>query len=266
VDVDTETYTLIGEFNGHTDRVRSVAFSQDGRQITSGSIDQTVCVWQTNTGRLIAPLLEGHTDVVNAVAVSADDTQIISGGDDKTVRIWSRSTRDKWPTQTSQITTLHPSERTSASVPLHAISLEGGPSVVSACYSPDFTLYAASTLDGHVSLWHIKRGLLWESNTPIHPIHLLTLSADRLIISSPDGSILAWNMVEGKPTQKTPVTSGPQIDTVNIQQFRSKTSSYSVVRWIPFKEDAGSWVYVDGVFIRFEDVGGGSVTFIDVDS
>ena len=28
--------------------------------------------------------------------------------------------------------------------------------------------------------------------------------------------------------------------------------------------DAGLWAYIDGIFIRFESVGGGSVTFIEV--
>jgi WD40 repeat protein len=30
---------------GHTDIVRSVAFSKDGRRLVSGGWDRTVCVW-----------------------------------------------------------------------------------------------------------------------------------------------------------------------------------------------------------------------------
>ncbi len=144
------------------------------------------------------------------------------------------------------------------------MSLGGNPSVVSACYSTDHTAYAASTLDGHVSLWNSTHDLLWESDAPVHIIHLLRLSADRLVISSPDGSVWAWDVVEGKPTYYIAALSGSQLDTTNIHQLRP-SSTDNLIRWIPFKVDAGLWAYVDGSFMRFESVGGvGSVTFIDI--
>ena len=41
---------------GHSDVVRSVAYSPDGRQLLSGSDDKTVRVWDVATGQCTATL------------------------------------------------------------------------------------------------------------------------------------------------------------------------------------------------------------------
>ena len=48
---------------GHTDNVWSVVFSPDGKMLASGSWDQTVRLWNVNTGQLLHTLTE-HTNEV----------------------------------------------------------------------------------------------------------------------------------------------------------------------------------------------------------
>ena len=73
---------------GHNDRVCSVAWSPDGRRIVSGSHDNTVRVWDAETGAGLA-VLRGHEDWVSSVTYSPDGRRIASASrSDKTVRVW----------------------------------------------------------------------------------------------------------------------------------------------------------------------------------
>ena len=85
---DVNTGQIVRVFEGHKDKVISVAWSPDGTQIVSGSADHTVRLWDIATGEMLA-VLQGHTGIVTSVAWSPDGTKIASGSYDKTVRIWA---------------------------------------------------------------------------------------------------------------------------------------------------------------------------------
>jgi GTPase SAR1 family protein len=59
----------------------------DGRRAVSGSLDETVRVWDVETGNCLATL-EGHTGAVWGVAMTADGRRAVSGSNDNTVRVW----------------------------------------------------------------------------------------------------------------------------------------------------------------------------------
>jgi len=83
--------------------VQSVAFSQDGSRVVSGSDDRTVRIWNVTTGEVEAEL-KGHTNSVRSVAFSQDGSQVVSGSLDKTVRIWNLTMGNSQSMNTSEVT------------------------------------------------------------------------------------------------------------------------------------------------------------------
>ncbi|KAH9203855.1 HET-R [Leptodontidium sp. 2 PMI_412] len=90
--VETYWNAMLQTLEGHTREVTSVAVSRDGKQIVSGSWDNTVRLWDTSTGQLVLPPFEGHTSGVRSVAFSPDGKLIVSGSYDRTVRRWDVAT------------------------------------------------------------------------------------------------------------------------------------------------------------------------------
>ncbi|KAN0107633.1 hypothetical protein V8E52_009952, partial [Russula decolorans] len=78
----------------HTGGVLSVAFSQDGKHIVSGSKDETIRVWDADTGDVVSGPFKGHTGSVFSVAFSQDGKHIVSGSFDRTIRVWDADTGD----------------------------------------------------------------------------------------------------------------------------------------------------------------------------
>ncbi|KIK50689.1 hypothetical protein GYMLUDRAFT_134386, partial [Collybiopsis luxurians FD-317 M1] len=69
---------------GHERGINSVAFSQNGRRIVSGSDDGTVRIWDAEIGNALGKPLKGHNHWVQSVAFSPDGRRIVSGSQDCT--------------------------------------------------------------------------------------------------------------------------------------------------------------------------------------
>src|SRR6267154_4011550 len=74
--------------HGHYFPVMSAAFSPDGKHIVSGSRDNTIRLWDAETGEPLRPPLNGHENIVYSVAFSPDGRRIVSGSLDKTIWLW----------------------------------------------------------------------------------------------------------------------------------------------------------------------------------
>lgn len=72
----------------HTDIVRSLAFSPDGRWMASGSYDKTLILWDAATGQA-RRVLRGHTGWIMAVAFSKDSQTVVSASHDGSIRFWA---------------------------------------------------------------------------------------------------------------------------------------------------------------------------------
>lgn len=73
---------------GHHHIVSDVALSSDGQFALSSSWDNTLRLWDLNTGQTIRRFV-GHTKDVLSVAFSPSNRQIVSCGRDKTMRVWN---------------------------------------------------------------------------------------------------------------------------------------------------------------------------------
>ena len=59
----------------------------EGKRAVSASVDQTLKVWDLESGRKLRTL-EGHSGVVAAVAVTGDGKRAVSASLDKTLKVW----------------------------------------------------------------------------------------------------------------------------------------------------------------------------------
>ena len=83
---DAGSGKLLRLLEGHSDSIRGLSWSADGKTLASG-YDKTVRIWDVGSARLLHTL-GGHSDSVRGVSWSADGKTLASGSNDKTVRIW----------------------------------------------------------------------------------------------------------------------------------------------------------------------------------
>jgi WD40 repeat protein len=80
--------TLIRTFEGHSNSVKSVAVLSNGKEAISGSEDNTLKLWNIESGEC-ARTFEGHSNSVDSVAVLPNGKEAISGSADSTLKLWN---------------------------------------------------------------------------------------------------------------------------------------------------------------------------------
>ena len=121
ITLDAITGNRMAVLSGHTGMVRCVTFSSDGGSLASGAWDNTVKLWDMQTGG-VARTFFGHTTPICSVSISADYTRIVSGSYEA-ICLWDIQTGDCLCTIEWQDTVYHVSF--SPTDPQHIISISG---------------------------------------------------------------------------------------------------------------------------------------------
>ncbi len=78
----------IRTLTGHSKFVRGLALSPDNTILASGSLDQSVMLWNYTNESNAFMALTGHEDWVRSVCFVSNQI-LASGSDDKTIKIWN---------------------------------------------------------------------------------------------------------------------------------------------------------------------------------
>ena len=177
-----ESEALIRTFAGHDSPVLACAFSPDGRRLVSGSSDETLKLWDAETGSCEATL-EGHDNNVWACGFSPDGRRIVSASYDNTLKVWNAETGACEAT------------------------LEGHNGSVNACaLSPDGRRIISASSDQTLKLWDVEAGSEFASlPTPyslpcvaVHPARpWLAFGDSGGVLSVVDLHGLEWGGAEG---------------------------------------------------------------------
>jgi len=205
----------------HTGWVRAVAFNH-ASQVTllvSGSTDQTLKLWDVNTGQCLKTYY-GHTAPVRSVTFSPDAHKLVSAGDDQTLRLWDINTGQCLKTyhgHTDRVRCVafsqggHELASASDDQTVRLWDVETGQClkiyhghtdrVRSVTFSPGGSILASSSEDRAVRLWEVRSGkclktLLGHSDG----VWSVTFSpgANILASSSHDQTIKLWNVDTGQ--------------------------------------------------------------------
>lgn len=157
---------------GHWAGVLGCAVSRDGRLAASASADQSLIVWDLDSGQALA-VLKGHGAAVQACALDADGLRVASVGSDRTLRLWD------WAAGTHRAVVAHAA-------------------VATACaFSDDGRLVVTASADGLVRVWSADGlDLLQTFTGHADWVHDCAISvAGALVVSAAnDGTARLWRL------------------------------------------------------------------------
>lgn len=157
-------------FAGHSDRVRALTLSPDGRTLATSSFDRRILLWDAATGRQLAELPSPHERSIIQVAYSPDGRFLAAGDGGGVVTLWDVATRRL----------LHPPFTPHESV------------VIGLAFSPDSRYLAVGDFDGNLSLWDVTTGVSVRDVANAHDGWTLSLTF------TPDGQTLATGGADGR--------------------------------------------------------------------
>lgn len=200
--------------------IYSVAFDPtDSTRLASGSVDQTINVWDVTTQQA-EMMLTGHRDDVSSVAFAPDGAWLASASADREVKLWDLQTGTELHTFSGHedwvlSVAFDPKQKLLASASAdqtvkvwqlerreELYTLTGHTDwVVSALFYPTSTRLVSASYDEQVLVWDIERQRAEPPTSdalPPYSLSSLALTADGrwLAAGSHDYTILVWDLEE----------------------------------------------------------------------
>jgi WD40 repeat protein len=175
--LDTPDLVLFPPLIGHHSGVNTVAMSGDGRLAVSASLDETLKVWDLESGSELKTL-RGHNGCVYSVAMSTDGRLAVSASQDTTLKVWNL--------ETGQVT--HTLE--GHTFPVGGVAL-----------SPDGRRAISGSWDMTVKIWDLETGReIGRLDGHTKSINGVAASADwkRAVSASEDGTLRVWDLEAGE--------------------------------------------------------------------
>lgn len=181
--VDIETGKVQQTLKGHTDMIRYLVFSTDGKLLASAANDSTLRIWNTTTGSQELKIAGApHSWVADVIAFSSDATQVVTSvGNLGTITFWDIKTGK--------------SIRTLQQPSANFLRIGVGNLV----FSPDNAILASSGFDGNIYLWEVQSGILVDVLVGhLNAILSMNFTADGKLLASAseDGTVRVWGVLQ----------------------------------------------------------------------
>jgi WD40 repeat protein len=171
---DADSGELIRSMSGPVTNLRSVDWSPDGRLLATGDLEQTVRLWESDSGRMRTVIrLPGRAAGVQSVSWSPDGTRLAAAVRDETVKVWE-----------------------TAGLLANSSSLDDIPPTESVRWSPDSQLLALGGRDGVVRLWDAAtRQLTGSLKSQANSVWSMAWNPDgrRIAVSGKGPEITVWD-------------------------------------------------------------------------
>jgi WD40 repeat protein len=170
----------------------ALAFSPDGKLLTSVGNEHLVYLWDARTGKNLSIWETSHTRNVSSVAFSLDGRLLASGSEDGTVNLFDLSTGEQIVRQPSYSIT------TGQEIPPPAL---GHPAAVrSLAFSPDGERLVSGAEDGDVLIWDTITMTPFTAPMPAYVGSIVSIafhpSSGEFAVGGESSSITSWHAAE----------------------------------------------------------------------